>query len=286
MNDNNVKTSLDEIDSGWLRFWIVFSCMCLLLSILIPDVHMLKNRYLLTWVWEDKVVSSPGFHGMFWIYLLVGMSLVLLVIRSLFDGKYLAAVSVFVMTFVAFVLLTTSVQPNTPGIWTKLSSLWIVLFLCASGLVLCGAHLQKVFQTRHFPIVLLFSGGLLMFCILFLSVGPGQQGPIFNIFNGAAWKGKALIGSISVILIILVALVSMLSLKLNTRRGLSIFLRLVFLGIPVLVFFYIYLPVSAGTTTSIATVSFEAAQQTLWIYSFLMYPAAVASLIEWNTQFE
>jgi len=285
MNDNKIETAPEVMDSGWLRFWITFSSICLVLSIFMPDVHMLKNRYLLTWFWETKAINSPGFHGAVWVYVLLSMSFLLLVFRSLFEGKYLAAISVFSLTLTAFVLLTTGTVPKNSGMWSNLIPLWIVLFLVATGLILSGTHLQKVFQNRHFSTVMLSLGGLILLSLLFVGPTMSQQGLLLSLISTAAWKGQSLVMSISVILILLIALVAIISIKLNTRRGLSIFLRLVFLAIPILVFFYLYLSAST-TAVSIATVSFEATQQTLWIYGFLMMPAAVASLIEWNTLFD
>ncbi len=285
MNDNNIDTAPEVMDSGWLRFWITFSSVCLVLSIFMPDVHMLKNRYLLTWFWESKAINSPGFHGIVWVYVLLSMSFLLFVFRSVFAGKYLAVLSVFSLILTSFVLLTTGTAPKNPGIWSNLSPLWVVLFLVSTGFILSGTHLQKVFQNRHFASVMLAVGGLVLLSLLFVSPSISQQGLFLSLISTAAWKGQPLVTSISVILILLVSLVAIVSIKLNTRRGLSIFLRLVFLGIPVLVFFYLYLSASTSVV-SIATVSFEATQQTLWIYGFLMLPAAVASLIEWNTLFD
>ncbi len=287
MNEKNSAKSIDiaaEIqDSGWLRFWITFSSVCLILSIFMPDVHMLKNRYLLTWFWEAKVVNSPGYHGIVWVYVVLGMSFLLLAARSLLEGKYLASVATFILILTALVLLASGTDPKNSGIWSHLSPLWLIMFLVAAGAILSATHLQKVVQNRYFVVLMLVLGGVALMALLFIAPGVAvQQGVFLGLISSTVWQGQALIISISVILILSVAVVAMLSLTLNTRKGLSIFLRLVFLGIPALVFFYLYFS-SATAAMSIATTSFEAAQQTLWIYGFLMVPASIASLIEWNT---
>ncbi|VAW73412.1 hypothetical protein MNBD_GAMMA12-3354 [hydrothermal vent metagenome] len=287
MNEKNNAKSIDvatEIqDSGWLRFWITFSSVCLILSIFMPDVHMLKNRYLLTWFWEDKVVNSPGYHGIVWVYVLLGMSFLLLVVRSFLQGKFLASVSTFVLILTALVLLTSGIAPKNPGIWSLLSPLWLIMFLVAAGLILSATHLQKLFNNKNFVVLMLVLGGVTLITLLFIAPGPSVlQGAFLGLLSATAWQGQGLIISISVILILLIAIVAILSVTLNTRKGLSIFLRLVFLGIPVLVFFYLYYS-SATAAIAVATTSFEAAQQTLWIYGFIMVPASIASIIEWNT---